>query len=97
MFAVVFHGEAKITTALVKIQRARLKNRLLLPSIEITEGNEIIAKLGKVSMVVNQLVEPCDGFRVRLLGFILGDERCQRVFGLASQDFSNTFEPDLLH
>ena len=55
-----------------------------------------MAELVQVAVVVHQPVEADDRRGIAFLGFVLGDERGQRLLGLAGQDLPHALQTELL-
>ena len=90
----VIHRETEIATALVQIQRARLKNGLVLPPVKITKVHEVAAQLRQIPMIMNQAVEADNGGGITFVGLVLGDQRGQCFLRLGAENFPGALQSD---
>ena len=89
MPAGILDDQAQIAASLVQVERARLEDRLVLAPVEIPEGNEVVTELDEVAVIVCQPLQADDRRGIAFLGFVFGDERGERLLGLAGQDLAH--------
>ena len=96
VLAGIGHRDAEIAAASIKIERARLEDRLALTGVEVLEGNEVHEELLQVAAETDELVHGRDRVRLRFERLVLGDEAGDGFLRLARQNFAAALEAELL-
>ena len=81
--AAILDSKAEVAATLVQIEGASLKDRLVLPPVEIPEGNEVVKQLVKVTVISGELLHCGDSRELRLQTLIFGDKFGEGVLSRA--------------
>ena len=94
MFARVGHPDAKLATARVKIERARLEHSLVAAGVKVAERHEVVQEREKVAMIAHELVHGCNRVGFRFEGLVPGNECRDVVLGWAGENFADALDAE---
>jgi len=70
----ILYGQAQLTTALVQIERACLKNGFGAPRIKISKRDEVVDEFKEVAVIADEFVDCGNGIGLRFKSSVAGNQ-----------------------